>query len=139
MGYVVSHEGYKAALWDRHNKPACFAESDDAIVIAHNQSVGTAWAYMQRDITMITRINDQMCRDIEELRKVKAKLEARIRRQDDKIREQGEQLKSMAETACGGLGNESLTWEAYESDQEQGVGRVAEVRWPVAGAGDARR
>ena len=91
--YILAHEAYKAALWDRTNKPKCFEDSDDAIVIAHNSAIGTAFAKFQVDLNIqVDEIN--RIAGLASLREEKIRvLETRCARLQDKVRQQGEELK----------------------------------------------
>ena len=91
--YILGHEGYKRYLWDRFNPPACFEDSDSAIVIKHNTDIGHAWGAMSRDIRIITGVNDKLVKDVENLRTANEFLRKKLSLRDNKVRELSEELK----------------------------------------------
>lgn len=85
--YILAHEAYKAALWSRDNRPACFEDSDDAIVLQHNKDLGVAFAAFQRDLNIqyAEVIRMERAANLREDRL--EKLETRCKRLQEKIRQ----------------------------------------------------
>lgn len=91
--YILAHEGYKAAIWGRKAPPACFADSDDAIVIEHNRALGSAFAAFQVDLNLqheeIVRMGKAAV-----IREGKMRvLELKCKQLQNKVRELSEQIK----------------------------------------------
>ncbi len=85
--YILAHEAYKKALWSRDNRPACFEDSDDAIVLQHNKDVGAAFAAFQKDLNIQYEevIRMEKASNLRENRL--EKLEARCKQLQNKVRE----------------------------------------------------
>ena len=103
MAYIISHEAYKEALWDRTNPPKCFTESDDAIALAHNFAIGELQAVQERELEIVTEVNDALCRDVDELRAANEVLNKKLRKQQDTIRRLGNELAEMRDGRAAGI------------------------------------
>lgn len=98
--YVLAHEAYKKAIWSRAVRPACFEDSDDAIVLQHNRDLGAAFAAFQKDLNVqyAEVIRMEKASNLREKRI--ASLEERIKKQSNTIRVQGEKLKLLRELSA---------------------------------------
>jgi len=89
MASIIADEAYKDALWTHTRNPFLYpVNTREMIIIAHNKAVGMLKAVQERELKIVTDINEKLVRDERELREANELLLSKLRKQSELLAKQ---------------------------------------------------